>query len=52
MVIVGEDQVAVDAYGATLFGISPGDIGYIRIARDMGLGVMDLNKVPIKRLTV
>jgi uncharacterized protein (DUF362 family) len=44
-VIAGVDQVAVDAYGATLFGTTPKDIGYIRLAHEAGLGEMDLGKM-------
>jgi uncharacterized protein (DUF362 family) len=51
-VIVGMDQVAVDAFGATLFGMKGSDIGYIRIAAEAGLGTMDLSKINIKRITV
>jgi uncharacterized protein (DUF362 family) len=50
-VIAGTDQVSVDAYGATLFGISPGDIGYIRNAHNMGVGTMALDTLHIKKLS-
>ena len=50
-VIVGKDQVAVDAFGATLFGMKGSEIGYIRIAAETGLGTMDLSKINIKRIT-
>ncbi|MDY6857021.1 MAG: DUF362 domain-containing protein [Thermodesulfobacteriota bacterium] len=50
-VIVGKDQVAVDAFGATLFGMEGNEIGYIRIASETGLGTMDLSKINIKRIT-
>lgn len=48
--IVGTDQVAVDAYGATLFGYKPEDIGYLRLAYQMGLGEINLAKLKIKEL--
>ncbi len=51
-IIVGLDQVAVDSYGATLFGMKGSDLGYIRIAHQMGKGNMDLSKMNIKRLKV
>lgn len=39
------DPVAIDAYGATLFGIEPGELSFITAAHSMGLGEMDLKKV-------
>jgi len=50
-IIVSTDQVAVDAYGATLFGLQGGDLGYVRTAHRIGLGTMDLSKVTIKTIT-
>jgi uncharacterized protein (DUF362 family) len=50
-VIAGTDPVAVDSYGARLFGqvtgtgLVGGDVGYIRIGHEMGLGEVDLDKV-------
>ena len=49
-VIAGADQVAVDAYGATLFGINGADIGFIRLGHQAGLGTMDLAKVRLKKI--
>ena len=40
-IIVSADPVAVDAYGATLFGIQPKDVGYIRESHEQGLGEID-----------
>lgn len=37
-IIVSTDPVAADAYGATLFGMQPADIGYIRESHEGGLG--------------
>lgn len=51
-VIVGVDQVAVDSYGATLFGMKGSDLGYVRIADKRGLGRMDLSKLRIKKINV
>lgn len=51
-VIVSVDQVAVDSYGATLFGMKGGDLGYVRIAHQMGKGNMDISKMNIKKLKV
>ena len=43
--IFGTDPVAVDAYGAELFGLKPADIEYIGIAAGLGLGVSDWKKL-------
>lgn len=47
-IIAGVDQVAVDAYGATLFGLEPSKVGHIRLAHEMGIGEIDLKKVAVK----
>lgn len=51
-VIVGIDQVAVDSYGATLFGIKGSDLSYVKAAASAGIGTMDLLKLRIKTLNV
>lgn len=51
-VIAGIDPVAVDAFGATLFGIKPADLGFVRIGQEVGLGSMELGKLRINRLRV
>jgi uncharacterized protein (DUF362 family) len=51
-VIAGVDQVAIDSFGATLFGMKGSDLGYVRLGHERGLGQMDLNKVKIKKITV
>ncbi|HUH66263.1 MAG TPA: DUF362 domain-containing protein [Syntrophales bacterium] len=51
-VIAGTDQVAVDAYGATLFGLKGADLGYVVAGHKAGLGMMDLAKMKIKRINV
>jgi uncharacterized protein (DUF362 family) len=51
-VIVGVDQVAIDSYGATLFGMKGSDLGYVRIGHARGMGQMDLGKLKIRKLTV
>jgi len=51
-VIAGTDQVAVDAYGATLFGMKGTEIGFIRLGHEAGLGTMDLAKLHIKKIRV
>jgi uncharacterized protein (DUF362 family) len=51
-VIAGTDQVAIDSYGATLFGMKGSDLGYVRIGAERGFGVMDLNKLRIRKINV
>jgi len=51
-IIAGVDQVAVDSYGATLFGMKGSDLGYVRIGAERGLGQMDLGKLKIRKLLV
>lgn len=40
-IVAGVDQVAVDAYGATLLGLKPSDIGYVVEGHARGLGNMN-----------
>ncbi len=47
-IVLGTDQVAIDSYGTTLFGMIPGDIGYLRAAREMKLGVTDLADIRVR----
>ena len=50
VVAAGTDQVAIDALGATILGITPDQIGYIAEAAARGLGTMDYNSLsPVKR---
>jgi uncharacterized protein (DUF362 family) len=49
-VIFGTDQVAIDAYAASLFGMKPQDVGYIRIASEMGLGQIQWEKLKIQKV--
>jgi len=50
MVVAGTDAVAVDAFGATLFGMKPADLGCVRIGHELGLGSMELARLNIKRI--
>lgn len=51
-IIVGIDQVAVDSFGATLFGMKGSDLGYVKVADKLGLGTMDLARLKIKKLNI
>lgn len=50
MVIAGVDPVAIDAFGTTLFGMKPADLGSVRIGHQVRLGSMDLGKLRINRI--
>jgi len=50
--IAGVDQVAVDAFGATLFGLKPTDLGYLVKAKEMGIGKVDLEQLTVRELEV
>lgn len=47
-VIASHDIVAADAYAATLFGLTGGDIGYVQAAAEMGLGTMEIGSIKIE----
>lgn len=46
--VAGTDPVSVDAFGTTLFGMRPSDLGYLRLAAEQGLGIADLSKLRIE----
>jgi uncharacterized protein (DUF362 family) len=45
LVAAGPDPVALDAFGTTLFGLKPGDVGHITRAYELNRGEMDLDKI-------
>jgi len=47
-IIAGIDPVAVDAFGATLFGLNGSDLGFLQEAHRAGLGEIDLKIMKIK----
>ena len=51
-VIVSPDIVAADSYAATLFGLQPNDLAYVRAATAMGLGRSDLDSLKIEEIAV
>jgi uncharacterized protein (DUF362 family) len=51
-VIASADIVAADSYAATLFGLQPDDLDYVRAAAKMGLGVSALKDLRIEEITV
>lgn len=51
-VVAGRDQVAVDAFGATLFGVQGADLGCVRAGNKAGLGIMNLSQLKIRKINV
>jgi uncharacterized protein (DUF362 family) len=51
-VIASADVVAADSYAATLFGLQPGDLDYVRCGAEMGLGSSDLASLRIEEINV
>lgn len=48
--IASPDVVAADAYATTLFDKAPDSLETTRVAAEMGLGVMDLNRVKVVKV--
>jgi uncharacterized protein (DUF362 family) len=48
-VVAGTDPVAVDVFGASLFGVAPNELPYLGMARQRGLGEIDLGKVRLEK---
>jgi uncharacterized protein (DUF362 family) len=51
-VIASHDTIAVDAYATTLFDLTPDDVGYVRLAAEMGLGEKDWSKVNVAEIAL
>lgn len=51
-VVAGVDQVAIDAYGASLFGKKADEISSTVAAARRALGVMDLSRLVVKKLEI
>jgi len=50
--IISTDMVAADAAATKIFGREPETVAHIKIANDMGLGVMDISKLNINRIRI
>jgi uncharacterized protein (DUF362 family) len=48
LLIAGKDGVAVDAVCAKIMGFDPLEVKHLRLARQRGLGVMDLEEIVVK----
>ena len=51
-IIASADIVAADSYAASLFGLQPDEIAYIKAAAAMGLGRSDLSNLRIEEFSV
>jgi len=51
-IVAGQDRVAMDSYCCTLWGLKPEDIFQIQMARDHGLGEMNLKKVKVAEVKI
>lgn len=49
LVAASADPVAIDAFAATLLGLAPNDVGFIRTAQSRGLGRTDLDRMRIAK---
>jgi uncharacterized protein (DUF362 family) len=47
-IVAGRDPVAVDAYGAHLFGMGPQEVGFIANAEKAELGTTDWQSLPVR----
>jgi uncharacterized protein (DUF362 family) len=47
--LASTDIVAIDAAAAKMLGLQPATVRYIKLAADMKLGTMDLERVDIRR---
>ncbi len=51
-VAAGVDPVAMDAFGATLLGLQPEEIPYIRIGHERGLGTMNVSELQVEHVSL
>ncbi len=47
LVIVGNNQVAIDAVGCAIIGLDPRSVEHIALAEDRGFGTTDLSKISL-----
>ena len=47
LVIAGTDPVAVDAVGAAVMDIPPGNVKHLRLASEVGLGTSRLEEIEV-----
>lgn len=47
LVLLGNNQVAIDAVGCAIIGLDPRSVEHIRLAEDRGFGTTDLDRIAI-----
>ncbi|MBN2383174.1 DUF362 domain-containing protein [bacterium] len=52
IVAISTDQVAIDAFGGTLFDLKFDELEYVRVAEQKGLGVMDYSSLTPRELKI
>ena len=52
IIAAGTDPVAMDSYGATLFGLDPQNAEFLVNAQKRGLGESDLSKLNVKTVSL
>ena len=50
VVVAGLDPLAVDAYGVTLLGLKPQEVGHIKLGFASGVGEMRLDRIKVKHV--
>jgi uncharacterized protein (DUF362 family) len=50
--IASQDIVAADSYAATLFGVAPNDLAYVKAGVAMGLGRSDLENLKVEEINL
>jgi len=51
-IVAGTDYAAIDAIGATFFGIDPKELPFLKIAYENGIGEIDPEKMKIEKRTI
>jgi uncharacterized protein (DUF362 family) len=49
-VAAAQDEVALDAFGASLLGVAPAELGYLELAAAAGLGERDLGRLKVEEM--
>ena len=52
LLILSKDQVAADAYASSIFHDSPYAVKYLKLAEEMGIGVVDQARMNIHKIEV
>lgn len=51
-IVAGTDYAAIDAIGATFFGIDPKELLFLKLADENGIGEINLEKMKIEKRTI